>query len=142
MTERFDLADFLPYTLNQAAERASRGFQSIYKERYGMLRTEWRVLFHLGRHGKMTAKEICDRSGLHKTKVSRAVKALEERRFLTRVRVEEDRRMEVLALTKAGAAAYADLSKEAVAYEAVLTEALSEEDLAALRRSLSKLMAI
>ena len=72
----FDLKDFLPYLLNQAAEEASLGFQVLYKERYGMLRTEWRVLFHLGRYGDMTAKEICDRARTHKTKVSRAVAAL------------------------------------------------------------------
>ena len=45
----FDLRDFMPYLLNQAADASSRDFQSYYKGKYGMLRTEWRVLFHLGR---------------------------------------------------------------------------------------------
>jgi len=80
----FDLIHFLPYILNQAAEASSLGFQQVYKQRYGMLRTEWRVLFHLGRYGEMTAKDICERARIHKTKISRAVKALEDRRFLVR----------------------------------------------------------
>lgn len=135
----FDLEAFLPYALNRAAEAASRGFQAIYKARYGMLRTEWRVLAHLGRYGEMTARDICVRADLHKTKVSRAVKALESRRFLTRRTVEADRRQEVLGLTPSGAAAFRHLAAEAQAYDAALAARLSPDDLAALRRALRSL---
>jgi DNA-binding MarR family transcriptional regulator len=137
----FDLEEFLPYALNRAAEAASRGFQAIYKARYGMLRTEWRVLAHLGRYGEMTARDICTRADLHKTKVSRAVKALEVRRFLTRRTVETDRRQEVLSLTQAGTAAYNHLAAEARGYDAALAAGLSSADLSALRRSLRTLSA-
>jgi DNA-binding MarR family transcriptional regulator len=135
----FDLEVFLPYALNRAAESASRGFEAIYKARYGMLRTEWRVLAHLGRFGEMTARDICTRADLHKTKVSRAVKALEGRRFLTRHTAEGDRRHEILALTAHGAAAYRDLAAEALAFDAALAGTLPREDLAVLRRSLRAL---
>ncbi|MCF6232933.1 MAG: MarR family transcriptional regulator, partial [Rhodobacteraceae bacterium] len=80
------LLDFLPYLLNQAAEESSLAFQQVYKGRYGMLRTEWRVLFHLGMYGRMTAKEIGTRALIHKTKISRAVQRLATRRFLSRPR--------------------------------------------------------
>ena len=73
-----ELQNFLPYLLNQAAKASSLKFQQIYKERYGMLRTEWRVLFHLGAYGELTAKEISDRRQIHKTKISRSVNALEQ----------------------------------------------------------------
>ncbi|WP_299881098.1 MarR family winged helix-turn-helix transcriptional regulator [uncultured Sulfitobacter sp.] len=116
----FDLQDFLPYLLNQAADASSNGFQSYYKAKYGMLRTEWRVLFHLGRYGRMTAKEICARAGIHKTKVSRAVRALEQKRYLTRTEVPKDRRHEELQLTRQGQAAYGDLSLEAKRYDRAL----------------------
>ena len=92
----FDLQLFLPYLLNQAAEAASLAFTQIYKNRYGMLRTEWRVLFHLGIYGTLTAKEIGERARSHKTKISRAVAALEKRRYLKRTRLESDRRVEAL----------------------------------------------
>ncbi|MEP4555719.1 MarR family transcriptional regulator, partial [Tateyamaria sp.] len=68
----FDISHFMPYLLNQAADASSVEFQRFYKERYGMLRTEWRVLFHLGRYGQLTAGEICERAHIHKTKISRA----------------------------------------------------------------------
>jgi DNA-binding MarR family transcriptional regulator len=137
----FDLEGFLPYALNRAAESASRGFQAIYKARYGMLRTEWRVMAHLGRYGGMTARDICTRADLHKTKVSRAVKALEARRFLTRRTVETDRRQEVLALTAAGETVWRHLAEEARRFDAALTASLPADDLAALRRALRVLAA-
>jgi DNA-binding MarR family transcriptional regulator len=120
INDDFDLQDFLPYLLNQAAEVSSNGFQSYYKAKYGMLRTEWRVVFHLGRYGKMTAKEICERARIHKTKVSRAVHALEAKRFLTRTELSSDRRHEELELTRQGKAAYADLRNEAKRYDLAL----------------------
>lgn len=141
MTEKstFDLMMFLPYLLNQAAEESSFGFQRQYKDRYGMLRTEWRVLFHLGYYGDKTAREICDMSKMHKTKVSRAVSALEKRRFINRERVEEDRRSEILSLTKQGKSAYLDLRGIAEKYDRNLASDLSKDELKTLRLALVKL---
>ncbi len=135
----FDLQLFLPYLLNQAAEEASLSFQQVYKSRYGMLRTEWRVLFHLGIYGEMTAKEIGDRAKMHKTKISRAVQKLAERRFLTRVRDDADRRSEKLSLTSAGRAAYEDLRAVAATHDTALTRHLSSADVRRLRDMLIKL---
>ncbi|MDU8910226.1 MarR family winged helix-turn-helix transcriptional regulator [Aestuariicoccus sp. MJ-SS9] len=135
----FDLQLFLPYLLAQAAEAASAGFQRLYKQRYGMLRTEWRVLFHLGIYGEMTARDIGARAGLHKTKISRAVAALETKRLLTRSRKTEDRRQESLSLTPAGRAVYRDLREIAEGYDARLVAGLSAEEAATLRRLLQSL---
>ena len=140
MAQEFDLSEFLPYLLNRAAEDASAGFARHYKDRYGMLRTEWRVLFHLGRYGAMTAREICDRASLHKTKVSRAVAALQAKRFLEREVVEEDRRNERLSLTRAGQAAYKDLSGLAAEYDAGLAARLGPKETDALRKALRRLI--
>ncbi|MBV2359733.1 MarR family transcriptional regulator [Thalassococcus sp. CAU 1522] len=135
----FDLQEFLPYRLNQAAEAASLGFQKVYRERYGMLRTEWRVLFHLGLYGSMTAREIGARAGIHKTKISRAVSRLEAQRFLTRKRDEADRRVENLSLTPNGRRVYDDLFAVAERYEGDLTAALSTDERALLRDLLRRI---
>ncbi len=141
MTEKstFDLMLFLPYLLNQAAEESSIAFQRQYKDRYGMLRTEWRVLFHLGYYGEKTAREICDMSKMHKTKVSRAVAALEKRRFLTRERVESDRRSEILRLTKMGMQAYQNMHEIAQDYDRNLGANLTVNELKVLRVALLKI---
>lgn len=137
--ENFNLADFLPYLLNMAAEQAGRGFQKYYKARYGMVRTEWRVVYHLGLHGDMTARDICTRARTHKTKVSRAVAALEVRRFLTRRQVEVDRRQEMLSLTAAGRAAYRDLSAMAKTFDDKLMAQFTVDEQAILRKCLKRL---
>ncbi|TCL08006.1 MarR family transcriptional regulator [Shimia isoporae] len=138
-TEGFDLLGFLPYLLNQAAEESSLAFQKIYKDRYGLLRTEWRVLFHLGMFGEMTATEIGTRAKIHKTKISRAVYRLAQRRYLKRVPSETDRRVEWLVLTAAGETVYRDLRDTAERYEASLLDGFSAEDVAQLKRTLARL---
>lgn len=138
-TDDSDLADFLPYLLNQAAEASGQDFESIYRGRYGILRTEWRVLFHLGMHGRMTATEIGACAAVHKTKVSRAVQKLAARRYLVRERAERDRRFEYLELTPAGRAVYRDLREVARQYDARLTARFSAQETALMRQMLKRL---
>ncbi|WP_371255996.1 MarR family winged helix-turn-helix transcriptional regulator [Ruegeria sp. 6PALISEP08] len=104
-----------------------------------MLRTEWRVLFHLGLFGEMTAKDIGERAKMHKTKISRAVAKLEQRRYLKRTRDEADRRAEWLALTPAGQTVYRDLRNVAANYDARLSSLFNEEEAALLRHMLQRL---
>lgn len=132
----FHLPHFLPYLLNQAAEAAGAEFERHYRSRYAMLRTEWRVLFHLGLYGRMTAKDICARASLHKTKVSRAVRALEDKRFLKREVDETDRRIEHLTLSRVGESVFKDLQDAAAAYETKLISNLRPQDVETLRSSL------
>jgi len=135
----FIVQDFLPFLLNRAAEDSSLEFQKLYKGRYGMLRTEWRVLFHLGMYNRMTARDISQRAKIHKTKISRAVAKLAERRWVSRSRDEADRRAEHLELTAAGRGVYDDLRKQARAYDRKLTKGFSAGDVALLRRMLRQL---
>ena len=135
----FQLQDFLPYLLNHAAEEVGQGFGRIYKDRYGMLRTEWRVLAHLGQFGPMDATQIGTMARVHKTKISRAVAALQAKRFVTRDTVDEDRRRARLCLTRAGQAAYADLAAIALDHDRALAARLTPDEHAVLLRCLRKL---
>lgn len=133
----FDIKDFMPYLLNQAADASSMEFQGYYKARYGMLRTEWRVLFHLGRYGQLTARQICDRAHMHKTKISRAVAALEAKRYLARAPSRDDRRREDLSLTPLGTRVFDDLVGAAERFDAALMAGFSPVEIATLRRLLT-----
>ncbi|SDX56031.1 transcriptional regulator, MarR family [Ruegeria halocynthiae] len=137
--DTFDLRSFLPFLLNQAAEESSLEFQRVYKNRYGMLRTEWRVLFHLGNYGEMTARDIVLRAKIHKTKVSRAVRGLQQRRYLHRLRDENDRRVEQLSLTASGQAVYRELRDIARDYDAKLAARFTTGEAALLRMMLRRL---
>jgi len=137
----FDVQTFLPYLLNQAAEASSLEFQKVYKDRYGMLRNEWRVLFHLGIYGRMTARDIGARAAMHKTKISRAVQRLAERRYLLRTRDDGDRRVEHLELTPMGRKVYSDLRAVAREYDQALVDGLPKADVERLKAQLTQLAA-
>lgn len=132
----FDLGAFLPYRLNRAAEMVSLRFAAQYKARYDMTRPEWRTLAALGSYGRMTATEIGANSTMHKTKVSRAVKALEDRRWLKRTLDENDRRVEHLQLTPLGIRIYREMVDLAHAYGQELAELLGAAGLKQLESGL------
>lgn len=136
----FDLSQFLPYLLSRAAEDSSAEFARIYKDRYGLLRTDWRVLFHLGQGGEMTATDIGRESRLHKTKISRAVARLQNRRYLQRSTHAKDRRLEILRLTPQGMRVFSELAEIAKAYNARLLADFTQSEHAALLKSLRSLM--
>ncbi|MCT7666279.1 MarR family winged helix-turn-helix transcriptional regulator [Shinella kummerowiae] len=133
----FKLESFLPYRLNQAAERVSQRFAAQYRLRYHMTRPEWRALAAIGTYGRMTATEIGANSSMHKTKVSRAVRALEEKRWLKRAEHAEDRRVEHLELTPAGKRIYGEMIELAKAYEQELATLLGASGLRQLEAGLT-----
>lgn len=139
--EGVDLERFLPYLLNQAAEAASRDFQATYRAAYGLSRVQWRVLANLGKFGAMTARDICRISHMEKTKVSRAVAALEDQGLLSRAPDPGDRRAEILSLTAKGAAVFADLGQRAIRYDAALRAELGAEATAQIDALLLRLVA-
>lgn len=139
--DAFDLETFLPYVLNQAAEATSHAFHALYRDRYGMTRTQWRVMANLGKFGAMTASEICAISHVEKTKVSRAVSALEAAGMLSRAPSPDDRRAEILGLTEKGKAAFADLGKLAKTFDKTLREMIGPGDAAVIDGILRRLRA-
>lgn len=134
-----ELETFLPYRLYHLADLVSREFARVYKDRLGLTRPEWRTLAGLGQHGAMTATALGEQSAMHKTKVSRAVAELERRRWLTRLPDDKDRRVEHLALTKAGLAAYRDMVPLAKAFERELLGKLESSDQDGIVQLLGKL---
>lgn len=119
------LESFLPYLVNNLADRISTGLSRIYADEYGLSIPEWRVLANLAEHGVLNAKQIVSTTGMEKSKVSRAVKNLTERGLIVQRRKEADNRARDLALTAAGLALYGDLVPHALAWEGELLDCLS-----------------
>ena len=139
MKSQFDLHSFLPFLMHHASEKVSLGFRDIYRDRYRMTRSEWRVLATLGQYGALTATEIVTHTGLHKTKVSRAVFSIEKRRWLKRRQDEKDRRVQRLELTAQGMSAFTSLCEAGVAYNRKVRDFLGDDDFARLSDLLLKL---
>ena len=135
---KLELERFLPYRLNRISTAVSQEFRSVYGPHHDLTIPEWRVLATLGQFDRMGAKAIGAHSSMHKTKVSRAVRALEERRWLKRRESSEDRREEILTLTALGRRVYDDIVPRAIAFEKRLLSALGPEA-ASLLSALDKL---
>lgn len=142
MAMPFDLEAFLPYRLNRAAEIVGQAFAREYKALHGLTRPEWRTLAALGSLGRLTATEIGAHSRMHKTKVSRAVAALEKRRWLRRADAAEDGRIAHIELTASGERAYRDVVALADAYEQKLAKVIGRVGLGQLEDGLSALEAV
>jgi DNA-binding MarR family transcriptional regulator len=142
MSDILELENFLPYRLNRLADAVSRDFSAIYREKYGLTRPEWRLLATLGQYKTMTATEIGRHSAMHKTKVSRAVTALEKRRWLIREADAADRRVEHLRLTKAGEEAYREMVPLAKEFERKLLAKLDDTERGVLTSGLQLLEGI
>jgi DNA-binding MarR family transcriptional regulator len=121
------LDQFLPYRLNRLAAAISHGARQVYAQDYDLTIPEWRVLATLGEFPRLTAKAIGAHSAMHKTKVSRAAKALEDRRWLARETNNDDRREEFLTLTKQGQDAYHHLVPKMLAFEQTLRASLGRD---------------
>lgn len=137
-----ELENFLPYRLNRLADAVSREFQTIYKGRYGLTRPEWRLLATLGQYGTMTATEVGTHSAMHKTKVSRAVSALERRNWLTRQADALDRRIDRLTLTRTGERTYRELVPLARSFEQQIAAALGAQGFGELDARMRQLEAV
>ena len=133
------LERFLPYRLNRISAAMSLRFRQVYGPHHDLTVPEWRVLATLGQFETMSAKAIGAHSAMHKTKVSRAVAALQQRHWLTRASDEADRRIEHLRLTNAGLAAYREMVPLAKAFETKLLATLPNADREAVMRLITLL---
>jgi DNA-binding MarR family transcriptional regulator len=132
------LEDFLPHRLNVLSSLVSQALTRVYG-RYGIGIPEWRVLVTLGESGTLTGKAVGAATHMHKTKVSRAVAQLEQRRFLTRRANRSDLRESFLSLTPAGRAVYEELAPKALDFTVRLAEVVAPADRAAFDRAMTQL---
>ncbi len=135
------LEDFLPYRLNVLASLTSNALAQIYAERFGLTIPGWRVVATLGQYGVRTARDIAAHGVMHKSTISRAVSALEQRGLILRRPNQDDRREELLALTPDGRGIYEALAPQALAFEDRLVAVLTpdeQETFAALVDKLSR----
>jgi DNA-binding MarR family transcriptional regulator len=120
------LEDFVPFRLNRLATAVSEYLSAIYRDRFGLEIAEWRVLVTVGQRLDVTAQHIVNSTRMHKTRVSRAVAELIDRKLLQRASNVSDARELTLHLTKAGQRLYDALVPMALERERLLLSRLNE----------------
>lgn len=135
----FDLARFMPYRLAVLAEEVSATIAQVYVDRFDLNRDQWRILAWLGNDREMQAKELGKLAGLDKMQMSRASARLEEKKLIKIEPDMQDRRGNILQLTKQGRAVYTKIVPLVVAREEYLLAALTRDEIASLDAIIGKL---
>ncbi len=139
MAPNFDLTSFLPYRLSILSRRVSGLIAREYGQRFDMTLNEWRVMVVAAQGDPRTSSDICQITLMDKMSVSRAVKALVIKDFVSRVPSPQDRRLHHITLTPRGREIYAEVMPLARTYETKLLASLSDTEHSALGAILTKL---
>jgi DNA-binding MarR family transcriptional regulator len=137
----YRLSDYLPYRLTLLASSLNNAFEIVLDKEHQLGLTDWRVIATLGEFGSLTARDICERGRMHKTKVSRAVASLEMRRLLQRRTNRQDMREAFLSLTELGRTVFRQVVPAAVAFSHKITDQLSSEELLCMESVVERLIA-
>ena len=111
------LNQFVPYRMVQLASNISLALSKIYKQTFDITIPEWRVLAQLAEQQKLYSKDIGEITSMDKSKVSRAVKALESKDYLIKQTDKKDNRAVYLSLSVKGQSLYQKIAPKALQWE-------------------------
>jgi DNA-binding MarR family transcriptional regulator len=139
MKDALDLQQFLPYRCNNLAEKISVSLSKIYIEEFGISVAEWRILVTLAAEVELQAKQIVKLTSMDKVRVSRAVSSLTSKQLLKKRDCETDCRAALLSLNAAGNRLYKRIVPQALAWEQLLIQPLSQTEQKVLFQIIGKL---
>ena len=140
MADPLNLTRFLPYQLSILQARLSHRIGGYYREHFDLSRNGWRVMAALALHGRLTARSVGAFVELEKMPVSRAVRELEARGWVSARVHESDRRASQLQLTAKGLRAYEQIVPQLLAREREVMSVLTDDERAALGAITEKLL--
>lgn len=111
------LNEYLPYVLRRADQALSTAFYGVLT-RYGVARSEWRVLAVLEELGELSILDLTSASLTPQPTVTHAVRRLEERGLVSRVLGTDDKRQRFVSITPTGSRITRTLIDEAKQLEA------------------------
>lgn len=100
---------------------------------FSLSEIEWRIMTKMGGDKPLSLNDLADALVQDRGQLSRAVKAMVERKLLTRTRKPGGPEIEI-ALAPEGRKVWARMVERAMERDKVLTEGLDPDDLAAMRR--------
>ena len=130
------LESYLPYLLRRADQALSAPFYAVLTK-YGVARSDWRVLAVLEQLGELTVLDLAAAALSPQPTVTHSLRRLEKQGLVTRTTGTHDKRQRFVSTTEAGSTLTRTLMSEAKALEA---DALSTSgDLTGLRQQLALL---
>lgn len=135
---RLALDEFLPYRLSVAANAVSQVIARAYAAEHALSTQQWRLLAVLAEGGRLTQRDLVERTKMDKVTVSRAARSLEERALLRRVLNTRDARSWRVSLTPAGRRLYVAIRPAALAGERAVLAVLDARERNELRSLLER----
>ena len=133
-----DLNQFLPYQLSILSLKISKGIAEHYQDQFGINISEWRVLVILYKNPDITAKKIALLSQMDKVRISRTLKSLVQKDYLTPTQHPLDARAKNYELNKRGRYLMRAVIPDALRYEENLLSQLSCEERNQLHHLIAK----
>ncbi len=134
-----DFDVYVPAFLTLLANKISSGASAIYRPKFGVGITDWRIMALLAVEPWIVAARVCDVTGLDKAAVSRSLRDMGGR-GLVEVRADAaDQRRQLLALTRKGIALHDRIVDIAIERERRLLAALSQAERVVLIDFLTRL---
>jgi MarR family transcriptional regulator, transcriptional regulator for hemolysin len=126
--------------LNQTARAVERAFDEALGEADGTLPV-WLILLNLKLRKPANQRELAEAVGVREATLTHHLNSMDARGLITRTRDNANRRVQQVALTEAGEAAFVRLRGAAMAFDAKLRAGLTEANLATLSTLLGQLAA-
>jgi MarR family transcriptional regulator for hemolysin len=126
--------------LNQAARAVERAFDEALADAGGTLPI-WLILLNLKIHRPGNQRDLAEKVGIREATLTHHLNAMDARGLITRTRDAANRRIQLVAMTEAGEAAFLRLRTAAMAFDAQLRSGLSDADVARLGELLGQLAA-
>ena len=114
--------------INMLANKLMLKSSAAYTQNFGIGMMEWRVISVLSSSPNSSLQSISDILGLDKAAVSRTVKKLEEKKYISIDGDETDKRVYVINLTPKGEQLYEVAADFAIEREKLLLENLSDDE--------------
>ncbi|MEM0912943.1 MAG: MarR family transcriptional regulator [Pseudomonadota bacterium] len=121
------LENYLPYRLSILSNKISSIVADVYKVKFALSITEWRIMAVLGEYDGISADEVSIKTQIEKSLISRAVSKLLKRHLIERSISDEDKRRSELSLSEMGQDIYAEIVPLSLMFERKLLDYLSEE---------------
>jgi DNA-binding MarR family transcriptional regulator len=133
------LGSFLPFRLSLLSNTVSANIAATYQDKFAISMSEWRIMAILAEYPDLSADEVCQRTQIEKSVVSRAVARLLKRHMIIRQIDDEDRRRSILRLSETGLSVYDEVMPIAENFEKKLIAKLSKQERLTLLSLLDKL---
>lgn len=130
----------LLYKIATIHRKAGAQVIKLCEDSYAITRREFRILSLLGQKGRLQSSDIATSSELERTRASRVLVALHQKKIIQRVHAPNDHRVVLYELTETGQSIYQALMPQIAEINRTILGTLDTQEAQDLIKSLDKII--